>query len=834
MGHCSGSKNVSRHVRALRNRPALAAAACLYAILSGNLAAAVAAAHSSTLEDQRAISLLNATPCAADARRIGRAEVAQAEPTVTPSPTPTPVQAPYLPHSTNGTLQFFQTPRPNGSPRASPPPLPGGATPTPAAGPVFLQRGGVTPPPIAPAGQGRPGPTPEPTGVPTLAPGYVAIIADRVTGNTRPGQPGDAVGNVHIYYGQDEIVGQRAHYDGDRTVTITGHPFIIDQTHDSILNADQISFDTINQTARLVHGNGESSQGVERGLVHYRARDLHTDANGVGHGQRPFVTTCENARSGYHITGRTMDVIPGDRIVIYSAILWLGAAAVFFLPKVVIPLRQVEDQRVRPQYFPNVGYDAYEGYWVQTKIGFGRDSYYYGYYEVNYYTKVGLGLGYVAFFARRNGRRTGSVHIYRIHDRRVNQTQLNVQAQETENYSRTLHSNLSYSYQSNYGPLTNLPANTALTFNFAHQTQKDSQNYTFTHTAVGTQSQSNDVSFADTIQFSPTLSEALNFSLTNSSSNYGGFSSSNASATLDSVLHWSTKGADYQLTWDRSYSRIPYGDNEIPQLQIRPYAFFPHFIFPVSAQFTIGQYSEPSNAFHSQRADLAFVLGPAIYRVFGSDFQATLDVNQYAYGTGDLKASITQLMSLTTPISNHVVNMITYNESNYNGPPAVPFQYLDQLPTMNTKGAQDLLRFFNGSVYNLSLGFSTLFDARAQPVSYQFQLSPTSSSVLLLGGAFIPGPGLGFQQTNVQFSTPFGRDTQLEFAGNVNWDFHRRISDKIVYLTKTIGQCYQLQVLYNQDSKLVNVSLNLLAFPSHAAGFGLGQGGAIIPSNFNF
>lgn len=818
-------------MRAFRNRPALAALACLYALASGNVAAAAAAAQTPALENARAISLLDATPCGTVPR--GSIVVAQVPATPTPSPAPTNVPVGGLPQPSNGTLQFFQTPRPFGSPAPSPPPLPSVAA-TPTAGPIFLVRGGVTPPPITPAGQGAPPPTPEPTGVPTLPPGYVAIIADHVTGNTKLGQPGDAEGNVHIYYGQDEIVGQRAHYDGDRTVTVTGHPFIIDEQRDSILNANEIYFDTIDQTARLVNGNGESAQGVERGLVHYRAQDMHTDANGTGHGQHPYVTTCEHPRGGYHITGRNMDVIPGDRIVIYDAILWLGAAAVFFLPKVVIPLRQVVTRSERQQYFPNVGYDAYEGYWIQTKFAFGKNRYYYGYYELNYYSKVGLGIGYVAFFARPNGRRSGNINFYHIHDRRVGQTQTNLTVQETENFSNTLHSMVNYSYQSNYGPLTNLPANENLSLNVAHRTEKDSQDYTFTHTSVGTQSQSNGLTFADTIQFNPALSESLNFSLTNSQSHYGTFSSSNASATIDSDLHWTTRGADYQLTWDRSYSRVPFGDNETPQLEIRPYQFFPHFIFPVSAQFTLGQYSEPSNAFHSQRADLAFVLGPAVYKVFGSDFQATVDVNQYAYGTGDLKASITQLMSLTTPITNHIVNMVTYNEANYNGPPAVPFQYLDQLPTQNMKGAQDLLRLFNGSVYNLSLGFSTLFDAKAQPVSYQFQLSPTANSVLLLGGSYLPGPGLGFQETNVQMSVPFGRDTQLEFAGNVNWDIHRRITDKIVYLTKTIGQCYQVQVLYNEDSKLVNVSLDLLAFPTHAIGFGVGQGGALIPSNFNF
>ena len=37
---------------------------------------------------------------------------------------------------------------------------------------------------------------------------------------------------------------------------------------------------------------------------------------------------------------------------------------------------------------------------------FGKDQYYYGYYIVNYYTKEGLGLGYVGFYSNKKGQRT--------------------------------------------------------------------------------------------------------------------------------------------------------------------------------------------------------------------------------------------------------------------------------------------------------------------------------------------------------------------------------------------------------------------------------------------
>ncbi len=735
----------------------------------------------------------------------------------------------------NSTTTLYATPRPQDTGVTTPPPIP---TSTPAFydpnAPVFVQRGSESPPPITPAGQAPPTPSPTPSGVPTLPPNAIAILADTVSGNAAQGKPGDASGNVHILYAQEEIVGDHAHYDGMRTVVVTGHPYIINHSRDSVLLADAITFDTIQQTAKLTNGRGTSAQGVERGLVHFNANDLHTDADGIGHGKAPYVTTCENSRSGYHMTGKNMDVYPGDKIVIYKAILWLGAAAIFFLPKVVIPLRTLDSQQQQTKYFPDVGYDQYEGEWIKTRITFGRDQYYYGYYRAEYFTKVGLGLGYVGFYQKKNGRRSASADVYGIHDRRSQSSTYTLNLQEIENFSQALRGNFGYSYQSNYGPFISLPPNTSFTSTIAHQSAHASQTYGFNRSAVGTQSNSDTISFSDSRQLNQALSQQVNFNLSSSQSNYGGLASSNSTATFNTLTHLTTKGADYQMTIDKTFTAQPFGINKLPEFQVRPYEFFPHFIMPVSAQLTAGQYSEPSNAFSSSRADMAFVLGPEIAKIYGSDFQGSVNVNQYAYGTGDLKASIVQDMTLTTPLGTHFANTLTYNESNYNGPAFVPFQFIDQQPTTNLKNAQDLVRIFNGDTYTASLGFSTNFDAMAQPVSYQLTARPSQRSLLLLGGTFSPGPGQGFYSTNVQVAMPFGHDAQLQFVTDVDWKNAARLENKVVYYTKTIGDCYQFQALYNQGQKLVTFSIDLLAFPSKTATFNVGQSGSLVPTTFNF
>jgi hypothetical protein len=830
----------------------IAAIACLVAFVCQLAPTRALASDDDQSQQQLALILMSKQTCA---QRLAQTEVAQVTPPPSPPPTqepapdaspsdqtspaasPTPFNTPGPPGVVrNDTYQLYATPRPQPG-TSTGPALPAVPTPTPnpysSTVPIFLQRSGETPPPITPAGHQPPSPTPQPTGVPTLAPGHIAVIADEVTGGAFRGQPSDAIGNVHIYYQEEEIVGQKAHFDGNRTVTITGHPFLINHRRDSVFNADEIVFDTVSQTAKLIGGAGETAEGVEIGFLHFKADDLHTDPDGEAHGKNPYITTCENPRSGYHITGKQIDVVPGDKIIITKAVLWLGAAAVFYLPRLVIPLRSVDDQRAKPQFFPEVGYDSYEGAWIKMRLGFGKDRYYYGYYIVNYFTKEGLGLGYVAFYASKKGRRTVSVNVYAINDHLQGTREYNLALQEQENFSQRVRGNFNFSYQSNYGPLTQIPPNESLSGAIVHQGTDASQNYSFSRSSVGSQSSSNSFAFVDTRQINQQLSQTTSFTDSESQANYGGEETFSSTVTVDSLTHYTTAGADYQLEYDKTYTQQPTGIDKIPELQVRPYDFFQHFIFPLSAQLTVGEYSEPSDAFATWRTDAGFVVGPALAKVFGSDFQATVNVDQYAYGTGDLKAAIQQTMSLTTPLGNHIVNAITYNEANYNGPAFVPFQYLDQQPTTNTKNAQDLVRFFNDDIYTLSLGYSTNFDGVDQPLSYQLSARPSPRSVLLVGGSLVPGEG--FPTTNVQVSSPFGRDSQIQFITDVDWRGPgEKLQNKVIYYSHVIGGCYEVQVLYNEDSRLVSASLNLLAFPSQAATFGIGQSGPIVPSTFNF
>ena len=48
------------------------------------------------------------------------------------------------------------------------------------------------------------------------------------------------------------------------------------------------------------------------------------------------------------------------------------------------------------------------------------------------------------------------------------------------------------------------------------------------------------------------------------------------------------------MEYDKTFAQEPFGIDKIPEFQVRPNDFFQHFFFPVSAELTVGEYSEPT------------------------------------------------------------------------------------------------------------------------------------------------------------------------------------------------------------------------------------------------
>ncbi|HEV8022631.1 MAG TPA: hypothetical protein VGP41_15260, partial [Candidatus Lustribacter sp.] len=276
------------------------------------------------------------------------------------------------------------------------------------------------------------------------------------------------------------------------------------------------------------------------------------------------------------------------------------------------------------------------------------------------------------------------------------------------------------------------------------------------------------------------------------------------------------------------------GVNKLPELLLRPHGpLFKNLLggIPNSATFTIGEYSDPVAALATGRAQATLNFGPALYHTAIGDFSGTINYIQDYYGTGDLKAQIQQQFSLTTPISNHFDNILSYSNQHVNGLPNEPFTF-DTL-SGPYKNLQEVLKVYNGDTYAFSLQTGTSFNMMAQPVAYQLLMRPSPLSSLSFTGNFTPGSGNGFDRTNVQVITPIGRTTDIQFATYVDWKNHMRLESKNIYIRKVIGDCYEVRISYNEDLKTVAVTLDILAFPSQGLNFGFGNSNStVIPQSF--
>jgi hypothetical protein len=759
-----------------------------------------------------------------------------------PAPSPLGPFAPAPPRAGAGPSQLYPPALPTATPGVTPPPVP---TPTPSstasAGPVFIQR-------VAPAGASpSPNPSASPSPMETLGPDQYVILADKITGSNKPGEPADLDGNVNVLYADGLLVADHAHYDGTRYIDLTGHPEVRNRADDSVLHAASIRFDTLTSKAVLLDGNGSTTQAVETGHLYYKARTLTVNGNGTSHGEHASFTTCDRQRAGYHIEAKTLDITPGDKAVAHDAVVYLGGFAVFFLPLVVIPLTNIQGgPSHQTGFLPLIGYSQAEGFYVKAKIGFGSTDTYYGYYRVDEETKLGLGLGYVAFFRRKDGKRSVDVNFYRFKANAGENDQNNLQINDDENFSRTLRAQFGVNYQGNYAPGVFLPPSYTLTGSIVHTGANESQSYTFNKYGEGSEQSSLNIGFVDQRTLSPAITQGTNLSYTSNTNAYAGAATAIDSFHFNTLTHISTSGVDYDLTIDKTLSDDPSGIDKLPELLIRPKgALDPSFTaLPITAQFALGEYSEHQQqvinaagtvvgGLATQRGQGQITFGPALAHFLDSDFNASVIVTQDLYGTGDEKAQIQQNASLTTTLSNHIVNAITYSEQNSNGPQAEPFKTFDIIGGAAHQ-ASDVIRFFNGDAYTLTLQASTLFDRAAQPVAYQLNVRPTPLVNVLLGGTWIPGPGQGFPVTNLQFITPLGRGSDIEFATNIDWKSRGRLESKNIYYRRIIGDCYELNLAYNQDLKQVTFNVLILAFPSHSASFGLATPTSILPGQLNF
>ena len=140
-----------------------------------------------------------------------------------------------------------------------------------------------------------------------------------------------------------------------------------------------------------VYVEGESTAGTES--------HVHTEDG--------TLTTCNLEHPHFDLAASKIDVYPGRRAILRRVDLKVFDRTLLRVPYVSLPLREDADR-----YLPDVGQSSDEGYYVKTKIGVGlarNDSFD---ARLDYYSKLGPGLG--ADYDYKTAATDGRLRIYSV------------------------------------------------------------------------------------------------------------------------------------------------------------------------------------------------------------------------------------------------------------------------------------------------------------------------------------------------------------------------------------------------------------------------------------
>jgi hypothetical protein len=719
-------------------------------------------------------------------------------------------------------------------------PTPADDIPTIVHGPMPLPQGASPGPGVSPG--------PQSTTIP-LAQGQAQVIADEMYGSGAAGGDITALGHVDIRYAEVDILADEAVYDGTtKTITATGHVRFVNADGDSA-TADSLRYNTDTGQVDMTDVVGQSSQlyaqGEQiQGYLYYRAQSVTTYRDGHTILHNGWITTCDLSHVAYHITGKEIEIRPGDRLIARHSALYLGKYLVAALGVIVIPLSQAV--RHQSGLVPAVGYNSTFGFFIKTYINFYRDPYFYGTYHIDLYQKVGIGLGADLFFARKDGRGQGELSIYDLnstHQQVVltgqrNSFQANLNASEPLGPHLTATAQYSYTGQSSV--FSSLPPQSSASLSLSHIGLRTQTNYEGNYSDSGGNS-SLGLSMSHTIQFSQFLSQ--NISLTSQNTTVPGVSFSH-SFGLDTDTHFSSEAFDGDLVVQTDHG-FQYQDigavttpvlsfQKVPELTLNGRPFEIDQRLPVDVTIIGGDYDDPyeqeaGGPVDTSRLEANAQVGSLLMKIGGnSDLTASGDLRQDAYGTGDLRGMFSEDYSLHTLYGDHADTTFSYDVQSIRG--FTPLQSFDGQFPLNQY--TEALNIYNSTYYRFTVSSNyDVLQHLQSTINYQLTTQPNPYALLTLGTSFTPIPGQGYGPLSIQLQTPITKTDYFEMAANYDFKLHG-LQDQDYYLTHDVNDCYLVHLAYLQPLHEVDLSVSLLAFPGEGVSFGFTNTSALLPTSF--
>ncbi|NLV90993.1 MAG: LPS-assembly protein LptD [Firmicutes bacterium] len=210
------------------------------------------------------------------------------------------------------------------------------------------------------------------------------LVFDITTGNVY------AEEGVELEYQDLVLLADSARYDSEnRMAYLVGNVELIEP--DRVVRGQALTYDFTSQVSYMDDVRTEVTGTGMQGLAYLTGQRV-TNTSQVMHIDNGTITTCDLEDPHYHLASKSIDIYPGDRIVVRHVVYYEGKIPLFYWPYLVIPIRKTA-AGTSVFEFPRVGRNESDGWYVKTAYNYYRGPEAYGKVHLDWFQKKGIGKG---------------------------------------------------------------------------------------------------------------------------------------------------------------------------------------------------------------------------------------------------------------------------------------------------------------------------------------------------------------------------------------------------------------------------------------------------------
>lgn len=198
-----------------------------------------------------------------------------------------------------------------------------------------------------------------------------------------------AEGNVIIEFDGVELSGDQLVWDLEKhQVYLEGN--VVMQQGDEQVIGDDLVYNTETEQGTFNKIRAELTGDNINGVVFVFGDQMQLDGNYYQIAQGK-ISSCDLTQPHYHVAVGSMEVYPGEKMIIRGVTYYEGRIPLFYWPYLAIPLNTNFD--IDFFELPEVGYSAADGYYIKNRYNYYFNKKAYGTIFYDYYTRLGAGLG---------------------------------------------------------------------------------------------------------------------------------------------------------------------------------------------------------------------------------------------------------------------------------------------------------------------------------------------------------------------------------------------------------------------------------------------------------